>query len=151
MRAVRRRRTSSVLGALALVAACTAPREESNAAGGSSTTEVLAGADSTSAAAQASDVPATADADARTVFAGGTAPSYPAMSRRLGEEGTVEVGVDVDESGAVQRVAITRSSGLTRLDDAVLAAARTWRFGPRTGQRGVERSTYRFVFRLEGR
>jgi protein TonB len=81
-------------------------------------------------------------------LAGGDTPQYPRMSRRIGEEGWVEVALDVQEDGEVLGLAITASSGSQRLDEAALAAARTWRFLPRTGPRGVDRLTHRIVFRL---
>ncbi|MBL8863640.1 MAG: energy transducer TonB [Planctomycetes bacterium] len=81
-------------------------------------------------------------------FAGGELPHYPAISRRLGEEGSVVVAVQVRQDGEVVGVVIATSSGVPRLDEAVLAAARTWRFLPRTGERGVDRIAHRFVFRL---
>lgn len=57
-------------------------------------------------------------------------PSYPPLSRRLGEQGTVMVEVLVGVDGTVQRVGIKRSSGFDRLDQAALSAVRRWRFVP---------------------
>lgn len=81
-------------------------------------------------------------------LASGEMPVYPRASRRLGEEGWVEVVVDVREDGEVLGFAIADSSGSPRLDEAVLAAARTWRFLPRTGSRGVDHMRHRIVFQL---
>lgn len=81
-------------------------------------------------------------------LASGVLPVYPRMSRRLGEEGWVEVSIDVREDGEVQGFAIAASSGSPRLDEAVLTAARTWRFLPRTGPRGVDHMRHRIVFQL---
>lgn len=78
----------------------------------------------------------------------GDAPIYPEMSRRLGEEGTVELAIGVLHDGSVHDLKIGRSSGYPRLDAAALAAARTWRFNPRTGGGEVESISYRVVFRL---
>jgi periplasmic protein TonB len=82
-----------------------------------------------------------------------TPPPYPAISRRLGEEGKVFLRVELDETGKVDRVAIQTSSGHARLDDAALSAVRHWRCNParRDGVavRGVAIQPFNFV--LQGR
>lgn len=55
-------------------------------------------------------------------------PTYPSASRRAGEEGTVRVKVLVDEKGRPREVAVARSSGFARLDEAAMEAVRKWRF-----------------------
>lgn len=55
---------------------------------------------------------------------------YPPASRRLLEEGRVEVRVLVDTRGAPQDAVIVRSSGYPRLDEAALATVRATRFKP---------------------
>jgi protein TonB len=55
-------------------------------------------------------------------------PTYPPMSRRLGEEGTVRVKVLVDERGRARDVQIAQSSGFARLDQAAMDAVRRWKF-----------------------
>lgn len=55
-------------------------------------------------------------------------PIYPPASRRAGEEGTVRLKVLVDTSGRASNVAVTRSSGFPRLDQAAMEAVRKWRF-----------------------
>lgn len=64
------------------------------------------------------------------------APAYPATARRLNETGTVVLRVDLDESGRVASARTAVSSGHPRLDDAALAAVRTWHCTParRNGQ-----------------
>lgn len=57
-------------------------------------------------------------------------PAYPAMSRRLGEEGRVEVEVQVQPDGLPSKVSLRRSSGFSRLDDAALEAIKRWKFIP---------------------
>ena len=57
-------------------------------------------------------------------------PTYPATSRRLGEEGSVTLRVFVDPSGRPQQVIVDRSSGHARLDDAAASAVKRWRFQP---------------------
>lgn len=58
------------------------------------------------------------------------APSYPAMSRRLGEEGRVLLNVLVGTDGLAKHVTIAKSSGFTRLDEAALNAVAKWKFVP---------------------
>lgn len=55
-------------------------------------------------------------------------PVYPPASRRAGEEGTVRLKVLVDTNGRASNVAVTQSSGFTRLDQAAMEAVRKWRF-----------------------
>jgi protein TonB len=55
-------------------------------------------------------------------------PVYPPASRRAGEEGTVRLKVLVDTNGRASNVAVTQSSGFTRLDEAAMEAVRKWRF-----------------------
>ena len=57
-------------------------------------------------------------------------PSYPALSRRMGEEGRVVLNVLVKADGAAGAVSVKRSSGFPRLDDAASSAVRVWRFEP---------------------
>jgi periplasmic protein TonB len=61
-------------------------------------------------------------------------PAYPAMSRRLGEQGQVMVRVLIGADGSAQQAQITRSSGYERLDQAALNAVLKWRYVP--GKRG---------------
>lgn len=58
------------------------------------------------------------------------APRYPALSRRLREEGVVMLRVYVLPSGLPETVELKRSSGSTRLDESALMAVRQWRFLP---------------------
>jgi len=57
---------------------------------------------------------------------------YPSASRRLLEEGRVDVRVLVDARGAPREAVIVRSSGYPRLDEAALATVRATRFKPYT-------------------
>jgi len=54
-------------------------------------------------------------------------PNYPAISRRLGEQGQVKLKVDLDETGRVTSARVVESSGYKRLDEAGLAAVKSWR------------------------
>lgn len=68
-------------------------------------------------------------------------PAYPAISRRNGEEGKVLLKVRVSPQGAALEVAVSRSSGFSRLDTAALDAVTRWRFVPaRRGDEAVESS-----------
>lgn len=57
-------------------------------------------------------------------------PVYPALSRRLGEQGQVMLRVLVRADGTPAEIAISDSSGSSRLDRAALEAVRRWRFVP---------------------
>ncbi|MFN2308406.1 MAG: energy transducer TonB [Gammaproteobacteria bacterium] len=66
-------------------------------------------------------------------------PAYPRVSRRLREEGEVELRVRVDAAGRPVAVELARSSGSERLDSAARAAVQRWRFEPaRQGEQAVE-------------
>lgn len=60
-------------------------------------------------------------------------PSYPRLSRRLGEQGTVVLHVLISADGRAEKAEVQASSGHPRLDEAALAAIQRWRFVP--GQR----------------
>lgn len=57
-------------------------------------------------------------------------PVYPAISRRLSEEGRVVLRVKVSNSGLPLSVDIKQSSGFVRLDDAARGAVERWKFVP---------------------
>ncbi len=61
-------------------------------------------------------------------------PTYPAMSKRAGEQGQVLVRVLIGADGAAQKADIKTSSGFDRLDRAALATVLQWRYVP--GKRG---------------
>jgi periplasmic protein TonB len=66
------------------------------------------------------------------------APAYPAMSKRLHEEGTAVLRVLVSESGEALSVEVDKSSGYSRLDDAARRAVQRWKFSPsRLGDKPV--------------
>lgn len=58
------------------------------------------------------------------------APSYPRLSRRMGEEGRVLLKVLVSAEGAANSVTIEKSSGSARLDQSALDSVKRWRFVP---------------------
>jgi len=61
-------------------------------------------------------------------------PAYPALSRRLGEQGRVELRVYIAADGTPQRADVVKSSGFDRLDQAAVTTVLKWRFVP--GKRG---------------
>ena len=61
-------------------------------------------------------------------------PPYPAMSKRLNEQGKVLVRVLVGIDGKAQEVKLQQGSGFDRLDQSALQSIATWRFVP--GKRG---------------
>lgn len=64
------------------------------------------------------------------------APQYPAVSRRLREEGRVTLRVFVDAQGLPARIELRTSSGYERLDNVALETVRQWKFVP--ARRGDE-------------
>lgn len=63
-------------------------------------------------------------------------PVYPALSRRMNEEGKVLLKVRVSAQGTALDVAVSKSSGFPRLDAAAIDAVSRWRFVP--AKRGDE-------------
>ncbi len=58
------------------------------------------------------------------------APTYPPLSRRMGEEGKVVLRVSVSAQGTAESVEIKTSSGSQRLDAAAQKTVRVWKFIP---------------------
>jgi protein TonB len=81
-----------------------------------------------------------------------TPPAYPALSRRFDEEGTVVLQVELDETGGVASARVHKSSGFARLDEAALAAVKTWRCTPahRNGSPVKATALQPFRFVLQG-
>ena len=59
-------------------------------------------------------------------------PTYPAISRRLGEQGLVVLRVLIGTDGLPQQVQVKESSGFERLDQAAVKTVSRWRFVPGT-------------------
>lgn len=57
-------------------------------------------------------------------------PVYPAVSKRLGEQGKVIVRVLIGTDGTAQDAQVRESSGYERLDRAALETVRKWRYVP---------------------
>ena len=69
-------------------------------------------------------------------YVGSCEASYPTMSKRMNEKGTVVVKVLVKSDGTAGDVELKSSSGYPRLDQAWLEAIKTCRFTPSTGNDG---------------
>ena len=96
--------------------------------------------------------PLTLNADLVVACPEHVAPAYPSLSLRLGETGKVVLRVELDEEGRIDMARIQVSSGHARLDNASLAAIRSWRCNParRDGVavRAVAMQPFNFI--LEG-
>lgn len=57
-------------------------------------------------------------------------PKYPPASIRQHQEGEVMLKVLVGVDGAPEEITVERSSGHRELDQAAIAAAKTWVFNP---------------------
>lgn len=71
------------------------------------------------------------------------APVYPAVSRRLREQGRVLFDVYILPDGSVGEIKLKRSSGFARLDEAALETVRQWRYVP--AKRGDQPIPYWYV------
>jgi len=91
--------------------------------------------------------PASFDAD----YLQNPAPAYPAVSKRMREEGTVLLLVRVSPRGEAERVQIQKGSGFARLDDVAVKTVQQWRFVPaRLGAETVAANVVvPIVFRLD--
>jgi protein TonB len=71
-------------------------------------------------------------------------PGYPAISKRMGEQGKVVLRVLIGTDGLPQKVEINQSSGYDRLDRQAQEAVMRWRFVP--GKRnGVPEAMWNLV------
>ncbi|MEZ5705813.1 MAG: energy transducer TonB [Burkholderiaceae bacterium] len=57
-------------------------------------------------------------------------PPYPALSKRMGEQGTVVVRAWIGLDGTASQVSVRTSSGYPRLDRSAVEAIQRWRFVP---------------------
>ena len=55
-------------------------------------------------------------------------PPYPLASRRLGEQGAVDLQLCLSHQGYVESVIVIKSSGYGRLDQSALETIKTWKF-----------------------
>ncbi|MBI1890974.1 MAG: energy transducer TonB [Burkholderiales bacterium] len=80
-------------------------------------------------------------------------PEMPPLSRRLGEEGTVELRFVVNEQGDAEKIEIKKSSGYPRLDEAARRAILATKFKPYT-ENGKALPVYgsrAYTFRIDER
>ncbi|MBF0294717.1 MAG: energy transducer TonB [Magnetococcales bacterium] len=89
--------------------------------------------------------------DVRAAYANNPKPAYPPSARRMGQQGTVLLTVEVSASGEVARVEVKSGSGVDSLDRAALAAVEKWRFVParRNGQPVAATVTVPIRFQLD--
>lgn len=71
-------------------------------------------------------------------------PVYPAISKRLGEQGKVVLRVLIGSDGLPQTVQVQQSSGFERLDRQAVDAVLRWRFVPGT-RNGVPEAMWNLV------
>jgi protein TonB len=71
------------------------------------------------------------------------APTYPSMSRRLGEQGRVVLDVYILANGRVGELRIKQSSSFKRLDDAAMQAVKKWQYVP--ARRGNETIPFWYI------
>ncbi len=85
-------------------------------------------------------------------FRGNRLPEYPAMSRRLGEQGVVVLRVFITPEGRAADVQLVRSSGSARLDRSAMETIREWRFLParQAGRPVGAWYEWKWEFRLDG-
>lgn len=57
-------------------------------------------------------------------------PPYPLVSRRMGEQGAVDLQLCLTYQGQIQSVSVIKSSGYKRLDNSALETVKTWKFSP---------------------
>ena len=79
-----------------------------------------------------------------------TPPRYPMESRRKKEQGTVMLRLLIGTDGRVADISIAQSCGFERLDQALLQAAKKWRWQPmiRNGQPVEVRGVLPFTWAL---
>lgn len=80
--------------------------------------------------------PSTVSSDVSLTCPVRPAPVYPLNARKLGETGKVRLRVELDETGRMVASEVAQSSGFVRLDEAAIAAVKSWRCQPavRDGQ-----------------
>jgi protein TonB len=120
-----------------------APAEESGESDTSAREKILvAGATGASASATASAGQSAPEAPlippSHANYLSNPRPEYPAPSRAQGEQGVVYLYIRVSAEGKTHSVALHKSCGYARLDQAAMEAVQRWRFVPaRQGGRPV--------------
>jgi D-alanyl-D-alanine endopeptidase (penicillin-binding protein 7) len=88
---------------------------------------------------------------ARVDFASCRKPEYPQADIDAGHEGTVTLGFQVDDTGAITDSAIAKSSGYPSMDEAARGALQKCRFGPalHKGKPVAEWTRVQYVWTLQ--
>ncbi len=76
------------------------------------------------------EVPSLSMPSERAAYLNNPPPAYPAISRRLGEQGRVVIRVYIDERGEPIEADWAQRSGYSRLDQAAMDAVMAWRYVP---------------------
>jgi periplasmic protein TonB len=61
---------------------------------------------------------------------------YPALSLRLGEQGTTVLSFHISVDGSIKDIGVATTSGSERLDEAAVKCAARWRYKPAVGENG---------------
>ena len=81
-----------------------------------------------------------------------TLPPYPALSQRMGEQGTTGLTCEIGVDGKPINCAVTRSSGSQRLDEAAssyVMAHYTWEPATRDGKPVADKTQLNVVWDLK--
>jgi protein TonB len=81
-----------------------------------------------------------------------TLPPYPALSQRMGEQGTTALTCEIGVDGKPINCAVTRSSGSQRLDDAASSYVKdhyTWEPATRDGKPVADKAQLNVVWDLK--
>ena len=78
-------------------------------------------------------------------------PPYPLASRRMGEQGAVDLQLCLSQQGHVESILVMKSSGYWRLDQSAVETVKTWKFSAREISAASLSDCYRLPihFRLE--
>lgn len=106
------------------------PESPPNGAAESQDSEATEGARASTTGSENARADENTGASSGAAIDGEISPSYPALSRRLGEEGLVELKVRVLADGGVGEVRVLRHPGHQRLVDAAIEAVREADFTP---------------------
>lgn len=107
-----------------------APTQHSQTADSAAASEPTVPASSANQSSATESATATTAASFDAAYLKNPPPIYPSISRRLGEQGKVELRVQVSAEGLAEQIELRLGSGFPRLDEAAREAVRRWRFAP---------------------
>jgi periplasmic protein TonB len=81
---------------------------------------------------QEQHAPAVVQPSSNAAYLNNPKPPYPALSRRLNEQGMVVVRVLINTDGKAEQTELFKTSGYSRLDESALKTVTQWRFVPGT-------------------